>query len=75
MGQGLQAAGVGATLGGRTNASEFLSRLGGSIMIIFVAIFFCKPHGMMEYWNTGYGKRKIAPSTKMLSLLFFNDAY
>jgi hypothetical protein len=30
------------------NVSEFLQLIG--IIVIFVAIFFCKPHGMMEYW-------------------------
>jgi hypothetical protein len=44
-------------------------------MMIFVAIFFCKPHGMMEYWNAGYGKRKIALSTKNVESTFFDDAH
>jgi len=26
-------------------------------ILIFVAIFFCKPHGMMEYWNNEYGNQ------------------
>ena len=42
------------------NVSEFLQLIG--IIVLFVAIFFCKPHGMMEYWiwkaenNTFYKK-------------------
>jgi hypothetical protein len=44
-------------------------------MMIFVAIFFCKPHGIVEYWNTGYGKRKITLSIKNVESTFFDDAH
>jgi hypothetical protein len=33
------------------NVSEFLQHIG--IIVLLVAVFFCKPHGMMEYWNVG----------------------
>jgi len=52
------------------NVSGFLQFVGNLVFI--VANHVEMPHGMMEWWNTGYKKRKKIYSTKNVVSTFYD---